>query len=184
MEKVLVENNADGTTLITINRPEKRNAICAETAVLLQKAFREFEASTKQKTCVITGAGNDAFSGGADTSNFPELRDCIRPSNSDREADHFRGRRLVRRWRAGAVDDVRSHRRRRERQVRLSEVRMGFTGGLIAGLASRIPHKIAMEMILRCNTVDPQRAYNVGLCQQGGADRPAGAGGTRRWRAR
>src|SRR5947207_14262741 len=76
MQKVLVENNADGTTLITINRPEKRNAICAETAVQLQKAFREFEASKKQKTCVITGAGNDAFSGGADTSNFPELWRC------------------------------------------------------------------------------------------------------------
>ena len=27
MQKVLVENNADGTTLITINRPEKRNAL-------------------------------------------------------------------------------------------------------------------------------------------------------------
>jgi 1,4-dihydroxy-2-naphthoyl-CoA synthase len=27
MQKVLVENNADGTTLITINRPERRNAI-------------------------------------------------------------------------------------------------------------------------------------------------------------
>ncbi len=40
MQKVLVENNADGTTLITINRPERRNAICAETALLLQTAFR------------------------------------------------------------------------------------------------------------------------------------------------
>jgi len=43
MQKVLVENNADGTTLITINRPERRNAICAETALMLQKAFQDFE---------------------------------------------------------------------------------------------------------------------------------------------
>ena len=77
MQKVLVENNADGTTLITINRPERRNAICAETALLLQKAFQEFERSATQKAAVLTGAGNDAFSGGADTGNFPELWRCI-----------------------------------------------------------------------------------------------------------
>ena len=77
MQKVLVENNADGTTLITINRPERRNAICAETALSLQKAFQEFERSPSQKAAVITGAGNEAFSGGADTGNFPELWRCI-----------------------------------------------------------------------------------------------------------
>src|SRR5258706_11512727 len=76
-QKVLVENNADGTTLITINRPERRNAICAETALSLQKAFQEFERSPTQRVAVITGAGNEAFSGGADTGNFPELWRCI-----------------------------------------------------------------------------------------------------------
>ena len=77
MQKVLVENNADGTTLITINRPERRNAICAETALMLQKAFQDFERSSTQKAAVLTGAGNEAFSGGADTGNFPELWRCI-----------------------------------------------------------------------------------------------------------
>ena len=64
MQKVLVENNADGTTLITINRPERRNAICAETALLLQKAFQEFERSSSQKSAVLTGCGNLALSPG------------------------------------------------------------------------------------------------------------------------
>src|ERR1700686_5576773 len=77
MQKVLVENNADGTTLMTINPPERRNAICAETALSLQKAFQEFECSPSQKAAVITSAGNEAFSGGADTGNFPELWRCI-----------------------------------------------------------------------------------------------------------
>src|SRR5258707_8755783 len=73
MQKVLVENYADGTTMITINRPERRNAICAETALLLQKAFVDFERAPAQRAAVLTGAGNEAFSGGADTGNFPEL---------------------------------------------------------------------------------------------------------------
>jgi enoyl-CoA hydratase len=77
MQKVLVENHADGTTLITVNRPERRNAICAETALMLQKAFQEFEHSSAQKAAVLTGAGNEAFSGGAETGNFPELWRCI-----------------------------------------------------------------------------------------------------------
>src|SRR5260370_11202032 len=77
MQKVMIENYTDGTTLITINRPERRNAICAETALMLQKAFVDFERSPTQKAAVVTGAGNEAFSGGADTGNFPELWRCI-----------------------------------------------------------------------------------------------------------
>ena len=167
MQRVLVENNADGTTLITINRPEKRNAICAETALLLQKAFREFEASKKQKTCVITGAGNDAFSGGADTSNFPELWRCIPTVGFKTEKPIISA---VGGWCVGGAlvlsmmcDLTVSA---ENGKFAYPEARMGFTGGLIAGLASRIPHKIAMEMILLCNTVDPQRAYNIGLVNE------------------
>ena len=36
----------------------------------------------------------------------------------------------------------------------------------IAGLAARIPHKVAMEMMLLCRGLDPQRAYTVGLVNQ------------------
>ena len=75
---VLVENYTDGTTLITINRAERRNAICAETALLLQKGILlDFERAPAQKAAVVTGAGDEAFSGGADTGDFPELWRCI-----------------------------------------------------------------------------------------------------------
>ena len=46
------------------------------------------------------------------------------------------------------------------------EARLGFTGGLIAGLAARIPHKVAMEMMLLCRNLDAQRAFNVGLVNE------------------
>jgi enoyl-CoA hydratase/carnithine racemase len=167
MSKVLVDHKADGTTLITINRPEKRNAICAETAILLQSAFREFEASKTQKTAVLTGAGNDAFSGGADTSNFPELWRCIPTVGFKTEKPIISA---VAGWCVGgslvlsmmcdltvAADNT---------KFAYPEARMGFTGGLIAGLAARIPHKIAMEMILLCRNIDAHRGYNVGLCNE------------------
>ncbi len=167
MQKVLVENNADGTTLITINRPERRNAICAETALALQKAFQEFERSATQKAAVITGAGNEAFSGGADTGNFPELWRCIPTVGFETNKPIVSA---VAGWCVGgalvlsmmcdltvAAENA---------KFTYPEARLGFTGGLIAGLAARIPHKVAMEMMLLCRGLDPQRAYNIGLVNE------------------
>jgi enoyl-CoA hydratase/carnithine racemase len=167
MLKVLVENNADGTTLITINRAERRNAICAETALALQKAFQEFERSSTQKAAVITGAGNEAFSGGADTGNFPELWRCIPTVGFETNKPIVSA---VAGWCVGgalvlsmtcdltvAAENA---------KFTYPEARLGFTGGLIAGLAARIPHKVAMEMMLLCRGLDPQRAYNIGLVNE------------------
>jgi enoyl-CoA hydratase len=167
MQKVLVENNSDGTTLITINRAERRNAICAETALSLQKAFQEFERSPAQKAAVITGAGNEAFSGGADTGNFPELWRCIPTVGFETSKPIISA---VAGWCVGgalvlsmmcdltvAAENA---------KFTYPEARLGFTGGLIAGLAARIPHKVAMEMMLLCRGLDPQRAYNIGLVNE------------------
>jgi enoyl-CoA hydratase/carnithine racemase len=167
MQKVLVENNADGTTLITINRPERRNAICAETALLLQKAFCDFERSPTQKAAVITGAGNEAFSAGADTGNFPELWRCIPTVGFETTKPIISA---VGGWCIGGalVLSMMCDLTVAAENARFSypEARLGFTGGLIAGLAARIPHKVAMEMLLLCRILDPQRAFNVGLVNE------------------
>lgn len=167
MQKVQVENNADGTTLITINRPERRNAICAETALMLQKAFQDFERSSTQKAAVLTGAGNEAFSGGADTGNFPELWRCIPTVGFETKKPIISA---VGGWCVGGalVLSMMCDLTVAAENAKFSypEARLGFTGGLIAGLAARIPHKVAMEMILLCRILDPQRAYNVGLINE------------------
>ena len=43
------------------------------------------------------------------------------------------------------------------------EAKVGVTAGLIAGLAARIPVKIAMELMLLGEPIDAERAYSVGL---------------------
>ena len=58
MEMVKVTDHADGTTLITIDRPARKNAICAVTAVELQRAFAEFDRSDTQRVAVLTGNGS------------------------------------------------------------------------------------------------------------------------------
>ncbi|MHB8492105.1 MAG: crotonase/enoyl-CoA hydratase family protein [Solirubrobacteraceae bacterium] len=52
--------------LITINRPERRNAIDGPTAVALHQAFMRFERDQEAGALVLTGAGADAFCAGAD----------------------------------------------------------------------------------------------------------------------
>jgi enoyl-CoA hydratase len=167
MQKVLVENKSDGTTLVTINRPERRNAICAETAVLLQKAFVEFERSPTQRAAVLTGAGNDAFSGGADTGNFPELWRCIPTVGFETTKPIISA---IGGWCVGGalVLTMMCDLTVAAENAKFSypEARMGFTGGMIAGLAARIPHKIAMEMMLLCRVVEVQRAFNIGLVNE------------------
>jgi enoyl-CoA hydratase len=46
------------------------------------------------------------------------------------------------------------------------EGKVGITGGMIAGLAARIPHKVAMEMMLVGEAMSAERAYQVGLANR------------------
>jgi enoyl-CoA hydratase len=52
--------------LLTIDRPQRRNAIDAATAALLRQGFDEFEADGGARALVLTGAGGEAFCAGAD----------------------------------------------------------------------------------------------------------------------
>ncbi len=53
------------TTVVTIERPEVRNAVDRDTAQALAEAFRDFEADPRAKVAVLTGAGG-TFCAGAD----------------------------------------------------------------------------------------------------------------------
>lgn len=51
---------------VTINRPERRNAIDPETSRELKDAFEAFKADDDVWAAIVTGAGDQAFSAGAD----------------------------------------------------------------------------------------------------------------------
>src|SRR6478735_6914061 len=52
--------------VLTIDRPQRRNAIDAATARELRGGFDEFEADEGARVLVLTGAGGEAFCAGAD----------------------------------------------------------------------------------------------------------------------
>lgn len=52
--------------LLTIDRPERRNAIDAAAAELFRRGLKDFEADEGARVLVLTGAGGEAFCAGAD----------------------------------------------------------------------------------------------------------------------
>ncbi len=52
--------------LLTIDRPERRNAVDAATAEGFRRGLAEFEADEGARVLVLTGAGDEAFCAGAD----------------------------------------------------------------------------------------------------------------------
>ena len=53
-------------SVLTIDRPARRNAIDAAAADLFRRGMREFEADDGARVLVLTGAGSEAFCAGAD----------------------------------------------------------------------------------------------------------------------
>jgi enoyl-CoA hydratase len=63
--EVRYERRGDAAVL-TIDRPQRRNAVDAAAAKLLRRGFDEFEADDGARVLVLTGAGGEAFCAGAD----------------------------------------------------------------------------------------------------------------------
>ena len=66
--------NADGIRRITVNRPDKLNALNAATLDALQAAFDAAATDDAVRVVVLTGAGPKAFVAGADIAEMADLR--------------------------------------------------------------------------------------------------------------
>lgn len=73
MYNTLLTNLEDGIFTITINRPDKMNAINTSVMDDLNKVMDEVTNNNDIKSAIITGAGAKAFVAGADISEFTEL---------------------------------------------------------------------------------------------------------------
>ena len=73
MFSTLITTLENGIYIITINRPDKLNALSKDVFTDLNKALDEIESNTEIKSAIITGAGSKAFVAGADISEFVGL---------------------------------------------------------------------------------------------------------------
>ena len=72
-EEILVERQ-DGVATVTFNRPDQRNAISYDNWLELRRIAEELDRDNAVKAVVLTGAGEKAFSSGADIKDFELYR--------------------------------------------------------------------------------------------------------------
>ncbi len=165
MSVVSVEERGP-VSIISINRPEKLNAINKAVAIELQQAFAAFDHSA-QRVAILTGGGGRAFSAGADVTDLPELWRCVPTVGiaTDKPIIAAIGGWCIG---GGLVMAMMCDLLVASESAKFSypEGKVGITGGMIAGLAARIPHKIAMEMMLVGEPIGAERAYQIGLANR------------------
>ena len=155
--------SSDGITVVTINRPAKRNAMNAGMCDDLRRAWEVFRDSD-DRVAILRAEGN-TFTAGADLSNPPSQFwkavpdvgiDIGKPVIAVVQGPVVgMGVAMV------AFCDlcVASS----DSKFIYPEAKVGVAAGLISALVARIPHKIALELILLGEPLPAQRAYEVGL---------------------
>jgi enoyl-CoA hydratase len=81
LQRVSYERRGPAAVL-TIERPERRNAVDRETAAELLEGFQRFEADDDARALIVTGSGELAFCAGADLKALAE-----RASTADPDVD-------------------------------------------------------------------------------------------------
>ena len=163
MPAVTVEHRG-AIAVIRINRPERLNAISQAVAVEMQQAFQQFDADPDRRVAVLSASGNRAFSSGADVNDLPELWRAI-PNvgyHTDKPIIAATSGWVV----GGGVvmvmmcDLLVST---QDTKFYYPEAKLGTTAGGISSLAARMPHHLAMEVMLLGSKIPAQRAYDVGF---------------------
>jgi enoyl-CoA hydratase len=153
----------DDIAIITIERPEVRNALNEAVVGGLQAAWRRF-AEGDERAAVLAARG-DHFSVGLDLKDPPPDMwravpgigvDLVKPVICATRGWCVGGAMVLMQMSDLCVAATST-------RFLYPEAKVGVTGGLIAGLAARVPPKIAMEIMLLGEPMDAARAYQVGL---------------------
>ena len=170
-EPVVIYSSSDHVATITINRPDRLNALNEDVIVGLQQAWQRFAASD-DRVAVLHSAGERAFSVGADVKSPPkEMWQGVPSVGAEINKPIIAA---VHGWCIGGAycivqmcDLVVAA----ENTVfKYPEAQLGFTGGLIASAVARIPHKVAMEFMMLGEDFDAHKAMQAGMVNRVVAD--------------
>jgi E-phenylitaconyl-CoA hydratase len=167
----------DGVALITLNRPERLNAMDADAYRALSDAWIRVRDDDEIRTAVITGAGERAFTTGADLKSFVTSPDDLSGFwQTQREQLLNRGLEVYKPVIAAVngyclgggmtlllATDIRIA--AEHASFGLAEVKRGIIAGNggTQRILAQLPHAIAMELLLTGDRIDAARAERWGL---------------------
>ncbi|MBI1817314.1 MAG: crotonase/enoyl-CoA hydratase family protein [Deltaproteobacteria bacterium] len=82
-EPAILYEKRDGIAVVTMNRPEFRNAINPEMLCRLADAWQDINDDPTVRVAILTGAGDKAFCAGADLDRLVRMMQGLRPPESE-----------------------------------------------------------------------------------------------------
>jgi enoyl-CoA hydratase/carnithine racemase len=171
-EAVLFEARADGVAIITLNRPEARNALGKDIRAGLFAAWDRFERDPALRVAILTGSGDKAFCAGGDLKEMTETHlqvpprdmfpvpgdniELTKPTIAAVNGVAFAGGWMI----AQACDLCVAS---TNAKFAITEVKVGRSSPWAAPLIHMIPQRIMMEIVLTGKPITAQRAYEIGL---------------------
>jgi enoyl-CoA hydratase len=171
-DAVLFDAREDGIAIITLNRPDARNALSKEIREGLFAAWERFERDAALRVAILTGAGDKAFCAGGDLKEMTELRLTVPPRDmmpvpgdtielSKPTIAAVNGVAFAGGWMIAQACDlcVAST----SAKFAITEVKVGRSSPWASPLIHMIPQRIMMEIVLTGRPISAQRAYEIGL---------------------
>lgn len=172
---------------VTIDRPEKHNALDPEAVVRLAEAWKEVAADPEVRVAILTGSGSEAFCSGADLERLIPLFTGVRSADDEWDrrllADPPQMQvAMLREFElykpvvaaingfciAGGMEMIQATDIRvaaTTASFGLQEAKWGLfpVGGSTVRLARQIPYALAMEILLTGERVSAEEAWRIGL---------------------
>jgi enoyl-CoA hydratase len=171
-DAVRYDVTGDGIAILTIDRPEQRNALSKEVRDGLRAAWARFDADNAARIAILTGAVDKAFCAGGDLKEMVETglktppRDMFpvpyenialsKPTIAAVNGVAFAGGWMIAQGCDLCVAST-------EAKFAITEVKVGRGSPWSTPLIHMIPQRIYMEIVLTGKPITARRAYEIGL---------------------
>ena len=177
---VVMMENHEGIGIITINRPDKLNALNGEVIEQLDEIIQTLKTDPKIQAVIFRGAGEKSFVAGADISQFPEYGPMEAKQMSLKGQDTLNRIEHLPKPVIAALNGLAlggglelamaCHIRIAASSARMGqpEVKLGIIPGYggTQRLARLVGKGKALELIMRGNMITAQEALEIGLVNQ------------------
>jgi methylglutaconyl-CoA hydratase len=166
------------TAFITLNRPEKRNALNENLIAGLKTALLEADKNEQLRAIVISGAGKD-FCAGADLTSLQKISESSILENLEDAESLMELFLLIRKIKVPVIAAVRGRAlaggcglasacdivlAASSAQFSYTEVKIGFVPAIVMAILRRnLSEKRAFELITKASVIDALEAERIGL---------------------